>query len=72
MSQNSIAFLTAVVQKLEQAGLLVWVAGGWAEELSGFGSAREHRDIDLLFLDQDFSRLEAFFNNEVACGLELM
>lgn len=35
-----------------------WVFGGWAEELHGLGAARAHRDVDLLCVADDFTRVD--------------
>jgi hypothetical protein len=43
---------------LEQAGIDVWVFGGWAEELWQLAPPRPHNDIDLLYPAPDFGALD--------------
>lgn|GEM_PF-554688 len=52
-----------MLARLRAAGLPVWLAGGWAEELRGLIPPRPHRDIDLLCRADDFAVLEAFLRH---------
>jgi hypothetical protein len=39
-------------------GAECWIFGGWAEELRGLSPARRHKDLDLLFVGQNFAAVE--------------
>ncbi len=58
--------LFETLRLIEGAGLKVWLAGGWGEELRGLIAPRAHNDIDLLYPAENFARVEAFFR---ACPL---
>ena len=58
MLANNLAFLESIHDRLKQAGVEVWVMGGWAEELLGLVEPREHKDIDFLYPAEDFLILE--------------
>ena len=55
----SQAFVERVVRILRGSGLEVWVFGGWAEELLGLERPRPHRDVDLVYVADDFSAVDA-------------
>jgi hypothetical protein len=57
---NVLPFLRRVVQELHTAGFRPLVFGGWAEELYGSVSQRQHRDIDLLLVDPVLDDLDQF------------
>ncbi len=57
---NDRAFLTATVTELRDAGLDVWVFGGWGKELLGQSPPRLHGDVDLVMRADDFGPLDEF------------
>jgi len=60
MAENTAHLLSATVRALVEAGIRVWLFGGWAEELSGLRPPGPHQDIDLLYPAQDFDRVDEF------------
>lgn len=46
---NDLELVRGVVDRLADAGVHVWVTGGWAEQLLGHEPARLHLDVDLLY-----------------------
>ena len=40
------------------------IFGGWAEELTGIIPPRDHKDLDLLYLAEDFARFDTFIENQ--------
>jgi hypothetical protein len=57
---NDRRFLERVVALLGGAGVEIWIFGGWAEELLGLSDPREHADVDLLYVAEDWSGVDAF------------
>ena len=57
---NDLTFVDDVVTRLQTAGIMTWLFGGWAEELLGLAAPREHRDLDLLHLAADFGPVDDF------------
>ncbi len=57
---NDIQLLRETVATLSQSGFQIAVFGGWAEELHGLSTPREHHDIDVLVIDADLVMLDAF------------
>lgn len=57
---NDLAFVRDVTGRLEAAGIVAWVFGGWAEELLKLRPARAHRDVDLLYPAADFTDVDTF------------
>lgn len=57
---NTIEVVRQVVQDLTASGFRALLFGGWAEELLGLVTPREHADIDLLVFDADHTELDAF------------
>ena len=55
--------LKLVYDLLEENKLLMWIFGGWAEELRRTISPRTHKDIDLLYPANDFSILDEFIED---------
>ncbi len=64
MAENTLDLLAEVIQMLADAQINTWLFGGWAEELSGLCPPRPHRDIDLLYLAQGFTRLDEFLRTQ--------
>jgi hypothetical protein len=65
---NNRQFLSSMVKQLDEAGIKVWVFGGWGEELRGVIEPRPHGDVDLLYPAQDFSMVDEYLaarGNEV-------
>ncbi|OHA27179.1 MAG: hypothetical protein A3C06_03835 [Candidatus Taylorbacteria bacterium RIFCSPHIGHO2_02_FULL_46_13] len=62
--ENDLKFLKYIVARLEHAGISCIVFGGWAEELAGVIAPRPHGDIDLLYLSNDFEKVDSFIKNE--------
>jgi hypothetical protein len=61
---NDLTFVDDVVSRLQAAGIMTWLFGGWAEELLGLAAPREHRDLDLLHLAADFGLVDDFMTAE--------
>lgn len=61
---NTLNFLKEVYVMLKKAGIEVWVFGGWAEELQGIIAPRVHKDIDLLYVGDDFSKVNTFIRED--------
>lgn len=59
VSGNDLEFVRGTVGSLAEAGVAVWLFGGWAEELAGMTSRRPHHDLDLLYPADSFHRLDA-------------
>lgn len=57
-------FVERTIALLADAGIDAWLFGGWAEELRGLASSREHHDIDLLCPAPDFTTIDAFLASE--------
>jgi hypothetical protein len=61
---NDLTFVDDVVTRLQAAGIMTWLFGGWAEELLGLAAPRKHRDLDLLHLAADFGPVDDFMTAE--------
>ena len=61
---NDLAFVRDTLSRLQNWGIIAWVFGGWAEELLGLAPQRAHRDLDLLYLGNDFGRLDSFLASD--------
>ncbi len=59
--RNTWPFVVALCERMEQNGIVVWLAGGWAEERHGLCAPRPHGDVDLLYPATDFAALDALF-----------
>jgi hypothetical protein len=57
---NTLANLVDLLDLLQANAITPFVFGGWAEELWSLIPARSHRDIDLLYLADDFRRVDDF------------
>jgi Aminoglycoside-2''-adenylyltransferase len=57
---NDLNFVDDVVTRLQAAGIMTWLFGGWAEELLGLAAPRNHRDLDLLHLAAGFGPVDDF------------
>lgn len=57
---NDRAFVRDTMSRLQDAGIKTWLFGGWAEELLGLRSPRDHHDLDLLYPATDFEHVDAF------------
>ncbi len=57
---NDIDLLRETVDSLRVAGFQTAVFGGWAEELHRLSGPRPHHDIDLIVLDAEIVKLDAF------------
>lgn len=57
---NNKEFLLKVHKKLYDSGINTFIFGGWAEELLGIIKPRDHKDIDLLYLADDFELVDQF------------
>ena len=64
MADNTLERLAEITKALENAQVKTWLFGGWAEELMGLCPPRPHRDIDLLYPAQSFTRLEEFIRTQ--------
>jgi len=58
--QNDLHLVREVLGVLREAGLHVWLFGGWAEELRGMRAPSAHTDIDILLRGAAFELLDAF------------
>ncbi len=63
-SGNTLEFLCGMVSRLQEAGINCIVFGGWASEFTGLIAARPHTDIDLLYLGDEFGKLDAFIYSQ--------
>jgi hypothetical protein len=59
-SGNTKALVAQVIQDLVSAHLNVLLSGGWAEELQNLIPPRPHKDIDFVYLANDFTAVEAY------------
>lgn len=62
--KNDLQFLKYIVARLEYAGILCFVFGGWAKELTGTIPPGPHGDIDLLYIGDNFEKVDSFIKNE--------
>lgn len=58
-TRNDLELVRRVRAFLRAHGVDALVFGGWAEELLRLAPPREHRDVDLLCLADDFSAVDA-------------
>ncbi len=58
MATNSFAFICSTLDRFQQAGIALWVFGGWAEEIWQITPPRPHNDIDLLYPAESFDMLD--------------
>ena len=61
---NSVKFLHAIVARLRKAGIETIVFGGWAEELMKAIPPRPHHDVDLLYFEDNFIKVDEFLANQ--------
>jgi hypothetical protein len=54
----SFDFVLALMSRLIQAQIMIWLCGGWAEELWGISLPSKHRDVDLLYPAPGFAYLD--------------
>lgn len=59
MAGNDLRFVRETARLLEGAGIVVWVFGGWAEELLSLAEPRLHKDLDLLYPADGFAVADA-------------
>jgi len=64
---NDLKFLKEVQKMLNISGIETWIFGGWAEELLKMIPPRAHNDIDLLYLAEDFNKVDTFLLNNSEC-----
>lgn len=57
---NDLPFLITTIELLENQGINTILFGGWAEEMTGVIKPRAHKDIDLLYISNDFSKVDSF------------
>ncbi len=60
MTENSLAYLKEIYDLLVSEGINTYVFGGWAEELRGIAPPRSHKDVDLLYSNNDLVPVDAF------------
>lgn len=60
---NNIQFLTSLIDELYSHNIVVVIFGWRAEELSKVIEPKPHKDIDLLYIAEDFSELEKAMKN---------
>jgi len=53
-----------MVERLERAGIDCVIFGGWANELTGAITPRSHKDLDLLYIADNFERVDAFMHSQ--------
>ncbi|HZO96848.1 MAG TPA: hypothetical protein VFB42_05705 [Gaiellaceae bacterium] len=63
---TDLSSVLRVVDVLEAARLRVWLFGGWAEELRGLRAPCDHSDVDFLYPDRDFTRVDRFLGGLAA------
>jgi hypothetical protein len=66
MQSNDLPFVRNVVAALADAGVEVWLFGGWAKELLGMIAARAHGDVDLLYPATNFDKVDEFLADDDA------
>jgi hypothetical protein len=59
---NNLQFVKTVFKLLNSNKIEVWLIGGWAEELQGLIKPRKHKDIDLLYVGENFAQIDSFLN----------
>jgi hypothetical protein len=66
MAAHTFAFVSETLRRLRQAGMPLWIFGGWAEELWQMTLPRPHNDIDLLYRAESFDTLDHVIAAEAA------
>ncbi len=66
-SNNTLELVIEVKKMLKAANIETWIFGGWAEELLHMIPPRAHNDIDLLYLAEDFNKVDSFLLNNSEC-----
>ncbi len=59
-SINNIDFLKQVYELLKNNSIETYIFGGWAEELHGMTDPRNHKDIDLLYISNNWEAVDSF------------
>jgi len=62
--KNDLEFLENIIARLKQASIPCLVFGGWAKELSCVIPPRPHGDVDLLYIANDFEKVDKFLRRE--------
>ena len=64
---NTLQFVDYVTNRLKEFRIETIIFGGWAEELARTIEPRPHKDIDLLYIADDFSLVDSFMkaNNDI-------
>lgn len=60
--KNDREFLLNIYKRFDGFDVQTFIFGGWAEELLGIIKPREHKDIDLLYLADDFRFVDEFIH----------
>ncbi len=60
MEANNLQFVKSLYSLLRSESVQTFVFGGWAEELQSMISPREHKDIDLLYIGDNFLSVDNF------------
>ncbi len=60
---NDIPFVLTTIKLLENNGIDTILFGGWAEEIMEVIKPREHKDIDLIYIGNDFSLVDSFIDS---------
>lgn len=58
LSSHTFHFVRSVMKRFAVAGFVMWLSGGWAEELRVLCPPQRHGDIDLLYPAADFCTLD--------------
>lgn len=61
---NDPSFIQTIIHRLKVADIDCIIFGGWAEELTGVVLPRDHKDLDLLYLAEDFSLVDKFIESQ--------
>jgi hypothetical protein len=66
MAAHTFVLVSETLRRLQQAGVQLWVFGGWAEELWRVTPPRPHNHIDLLYRAESFEVLDQIIAAEPA------
>ena len=59
MNENNLELVREILAILQKNNIQVILGGGWAEEFQGLIKPREHKDIDLYFIAEDFQKVDS-------------
>ncbi len=62
--ENTKTLLLEIINLMKHHSIIVWIGGGWAEELHGVIRPRIHKDIDLLYPATGFEDVDLFIKHQ--------